>query len=99
MYKRQVYELSGDTAWSFPELAATVAEVAGRPVAYQDLTAEQYRAALVEAGLPEAIAQLLAAFDTDAANGLLADTPGDLSALLGRPTTPLADTVAEILKG
>ena len=34
-HENKAYELSGDTAWSFPEYAAVVAELTGREVAYQ----------------------------------------------------------------
>jgi NAD(P)H dehydrogenase (quinone) len=30
-YENAVYELSGDTAWSFDDFAATAASVSGRP--------------------------------------------------------------------
>jgi NAD(P)H dehydrogenase (quinone) len=35
------------------------------------------------------------ALDGNIRDGLLAGTPGDLSMLTGRPTTPLGDTLAE----
>ncbi len=41
-HEGKAYELSGDTAWTFTEFAAT-AQLLGRPVAYQPLTAEQER--------------------------------------------------------
>ncbi|WP_214414515.1 SDR family oxidoreductase [Sphaerisporangium fuscum] len=96
-HENAIYELSGDVAWSMPELAAEVAAVSGRPVAYQDLPAEAYEQALREAGLPEPFAAMYAGFDVAIARHALDDTPGDLSRLIGRPTTPLRDGVAAIL--
>jgi NAD(P)H dehydrogenase (quinone) len=48
---------------------------------------------------PEAFADILV--DVDVAGisrGLLTGGSGDLSRLIGRPTTPLADTIAAALK-
>ncbi|MBO3743804.1 SDR family oxidoreductase [Actinoplanes flavus] len=94
-----VYELAGDQPFTMTELAAEVARQTGAPVAYRDLPADGYRAALVEAGLPEQFAGLLADTDVKIRDGHLDDTTGTLSRLIGRPTTPLAEAVATALKG
>ncbi|MCW2773203.1 MAG: NmrA family protein [Nocardioides sp.] len=88
-----VYELSGDVAWSFDELAATFADVLGREVTYQRLTPDEHRALLVSFGLDEDTAAFVVALDQNIADGLLAVTTGDLARLIGRPTEPLAETV------
>jgi NAD(P)H dehydrogenase (quinone) len=88
-----VYELSGDEAWSYDDLAAAFGEVLGREVGYGALSPEEHRAALTGAGLDEATAGFLVALDQDTAEGLLGVTTGELSKLLGRPTTPMIDTV------
>jgi NAD(P)H dehydrogenase (quinone) len=88
-----VYELSGDVAWTFDDLAAVFGDVLGREVTYQRLTPEQHLAALLEAGLDEGTAGFVVALDQNAADGLLGVTTGELAKLLGRPTVPLAETV------
>ncbi|WP_020579642.1 SDR family oxidoreductase [Actinopolymorpha alba] len=98
-HENKAYELSGDHAWSFPELAAEIATAAGRPVNYHNLSPERHRATLLEAGLPEPVADLLVGIDAGVSAGLLAATPGELRTLIGRPTTPLAETVRELLGG
>ena len=90
-------ELAGDEAYSLPELAAEIARQSGRPVGYTNLPEADYRAALVGAGLPEALASLLADSDTGASKGALFDDSRQLGALIGRPTTPMAATVAMAL--
>ncbi|MCE7080220.1 NAD(P)H-binding protein [Streptomyces sp. ST2-7A] len=95
----QVYELSGDTAWSMAELAAVVGEVAGVSVVHRSLSPAEYEEALTGSGVPVETARTLAGMDTDIAAGWLADTPGDLSRLLGRPTTPLRETISAFLAG
>ncbi|MFD6178054.1 MULTISPECIES: SDR family oxidoreductase [unclassified Isoptericola] len=92
-----VYELSGDVAWTFDDLAAAAAEIVGRPVTYRRLTADEHRAALVAAGLDEDTAAFVVALDGDARAGLLSETSGDLARLIGRPTTPLADGLRRAL--
>ncbi|MFF3751290.1 SDR family oxidoreductase [Streptomyces sp. NPDC002018] len=93
-----VYELSGDTAWSFAEYAAELSRQTGRTIVYNDVPAETRLEILTGAGVPEPFAAILVDVDRATARGLLARTTGDLARLAGRPTTPLADTVAEALK-
>jgi NAD(P)H dehydrogenase (quinone) len=92
-HENAVYELSGDVAWSYDELAATFGEVLGREVVHRSLSPEAHQAALIEAGLDEGTAGFLVALDQNIAEGLLGVTTGELAKLIGRPTTPLIDTV------
>jgi NAD(P)H dehydrogenase (quinone) len=94
-----VYELAGDVAWDFQELAAAMSEVLGRPVQYTPLTTEEHLAALQAAGLDPALAGFLTAVDANIRDGLLAVTDGTLSRLIGRPTTPLVDGLRAINAG
>ncbi|MFD7449046.1 SDR family oxidoreductase [Kitasatospora sp. NPDC059827] len=93
----RVYELSGDTAWSLPELAAELAQASGKPVAHRDVTPAEHLEVLVGAGLPQGFAEALVDVDAGIARGELAGTPGDLARLIGRPTAPLAQSVREAL--
>lgn len=96
-HEGNVYELSGDHAWDYPELAAAIGEVLGREVVYRDLPAAEYVAALVGAGVPEGGAQFAAAADEGIKAGLLADATSDLRTLIGRPTTPLVEALRAAL--
>ncbi|MBP2492387.1 NAD(P)H dehydrogenase (quinone) [Methylobacterium sp. PvP062] len=89
----RIYELAGDESYTLTEFAAAIAAAAGRPVAYRDLPQAEYRAALVAAGIPSDFAALLADSDAAAARGALDDDTRQLSALIGRPTTPYRSTV------
>ncbi|KQM16075.1 NAD(P)-dependent oxidoreductase [Plantibacter sp. Leaf171] len=86
-----VYELSGDVAWTQPELAQAIGELIGREVTYQDLSPEDHSKALLAAGLDEGTVGFVVALDGNTRDGLLGDTSGDLSRLIGRPTTPLVE--------
>ncbi|MBA4247080.1 MAG: NAD(P)-dependent oxidoreductase [Microbacterium sp.] len=95
-HENRIYELSGDTAWSFAELAEAVAEVAGTPVALASVSPDEHAAALAAAGLDAGTTGFLVALDGDIRAGLLDATSGDLARLIGRPTTPLVDAVRVI---
>lgn len=93
----KVYELAGDNAWTLSELAAELSKQSGKTVVYQNLSEADFAAALKGVGLPEAFANLLADSDTGASKGGLFDDSHTLSKLIGRPTTPLAESVKGIL--
>jgi NAD(P)H dehydrogenase (quinone) len=93
-----IYELAGDTAWTLSDLAAEVSRQAGKPLAYVNLLEEDYESALVSAGLPPELADLLADADANAARGALFDDGGGLSGLIGRTTTPVAESIATALE-
>lgn len=94
----KVYELAGDDAYTLSELAAEVTRQSGKTVVYQNLPQADFKAALIGAGLPEPIADLLAASDVGAAQGGLFDDGHQLSRLIGRPTTMLATLVKAALR-
>lgn len=92
-----VYELAGDIAWTQDELAATIGEVLGKPVVAQQVTPEQQTEILTGAGLDPQLVGFLVGLDVATARGDLADADGSLAALIGRPTTPLADSLRAAL--
>lgn len=94
----RVYELAGDESYTLAEFAAELSKQTGKQVPYTDLPQADYRAALVQAGLPDFVADLLSDSDAAAAKGALFDDGKQLSRLIGRPTTPLKNTVATTLK-
>ncbi|MER7955949.1 NAD(P)H-binding protein [Streptomyces sp. NPDC096030] len=96
-HANRAYELSGDTAWSLAEYAAEVARRTGREIEYTNVPAEAHEAILTGAGVPAAFAAILVDVDRAIERGALARRTGDLSRLIGRPTTPLAETVAKAL--
>ncbi len=90
----QVYELVGDEAYTLAEFAAELSRQAGRPISYRDMTEADYKAMLLGAGLPEPLADALADEDHVARGDTLFDDSGTLGRLIGRPTTPMPETVA-----
>jgi len=86
-----VYELSGDVAWNQQQLADTFAEILGKPVELKSVSSEEHLAILKDSGLDEGTAGFVVALDANTRDGLLGETSGDLSRLIGHPTTPLID--------
>lgn len=90
-----VYELSGDTAWTFSDLAAAIGGLLDREVGYRSVSPEEHAQALTAAGLDEGTAGFVVALDGNIRDGALGDATSTLSDLIGRPTTPLAQGLAE----
>lgn len=93
----RVYELAGDTAYTRTELAEEVARQTGKPFTYNDVPVEAYAGILEDFGLPTGFAATLADADAQCANGALFDDSKTLSTLIGRATTPMADSVKTAL--
>jgi NAD(P)H dehydrogenase (quinone) len=87
----KVYELSGDVAWDYEELAEAASEASGRPVVFRDVTPEEHAEILTGYGLDAGTVGFVVALDQNTKDGLLSETSGELSALIGRPTTPLLE--------
>lgn len=94
----ETYELAGDRAWTLAELAAEIGLVAGKPVAYQNLSVADYAGVLASIGLPQPVAEMIAGWDAETEKGALQGDGAALRQLTGRPSTALAQTIGEILK-
>jgi len=97
-FENKTLELAGDVAYTLTELAAEISRQTGKTIPYKNLTEAEYAAVLESFGLPKPMAAAYANFDTGAAQGGLFDEGRVLSKLIGRPTTPLAESVAAALK-
>lgn len=93
----RTYELADDEGYTLADFAATIAEVAGKSIAYRDMPHAAFRDALIDMGLPEHVADLVADADAGASRGGLEDNGHQLSALIGRPTTPLRQMVEQAM--
>jgi NAD(P)H dehydrogenase (quinone) len=94
----KVYELAGDTSYTLSELAAEIARQSGKNIGYVNLPEAEYKNVLLKVGLPEPVAALLSDSDTGVSKGGLFDDGHQLSKLIGRPTTPLATSVAAMIE-
>jgi NAD(P)H dehydrogenase (quinone) len=95
-HTNKVYELGG-APFTMAELAAEVSKQNGKQVTYTNLPVEQYTQVLVNAGLPEPFAAVLADGDRGLAQGELYVAGNDLERLIGRAPTSLADAIRAAL--
>jgi NAD(P)H dehydrogenase (quinone) len=96
-HENTTYELGGDTAWSFAEYAAELSAQTGQEIVYNAVSPEALTGILTGAGLPAPLAAVFAGVDASIEKGELVVPGGDLSRLIGRPTTPLSEAVATAL--
>ncbi|GAA2328656.1 SDR family oxidoreductase [Dactylosporangium salmoneum] len=91
-----IYELGGDHAFTLTEFAEALARRFQTPVSYRDLPVEEYARTLEGFGVPDRFAEILAKSDAEIAKGALDVVTGELSRLLGRPTTTLDEFLATL---
>lgn len=96
-HDNKIYELAGDQAYTLSELAAEISKQTGKDIPYKDLPENGYASALKSFGLPEQLADAIAGWDKAASHDALYDNGHQLSQLIGRPTTPMHETVANAL--
>lgn len=93
----KVYELAGDKSFTLAEYAQKVSQISGTKVVYQNLPGAEYAKVLVQVGLPEGFAAVLANSDVGASKGGLFNDSKTLSTLIGRPTTPIDESIKAVL--
>lgn len=94
----KTYELAGDSAYTLAEFAAELSRQAGKTVPYVNMSKADFKGALLGAGLPEGLAELLADSDLGASKGGLFDEGRQLSDLIGRATTTLSEMMKSALR-
>jgi len=83
------YNISGNTAFTFAEVAETISVITGKPLSYYSPSQEEYKQTLADAGVPEGYIGMFAAFG-EAVKRNEFDTSGtDLETLLGRKPVSL----------
>src|SRR5271170_7531180 len=85
------YNLSGDTGFTYTDIAQAMSIVLEREVSYTPVTPDELRSMLAGSGMGEAMAGLLVSLDEPIAAGMFAKAGDDLTRLTARPTTTLVD--------
>ena len=93
----QTYELAGSTSFNKREYAEMLSRKSGKKVIVKDLSESDYAAALMQAGVPEVFARIVADYDARSADGWLHDDSRTLEKAIGRPTTPIEVTLDQAL--
>ena len=92
-HEGKIYELAGSNSFTLYDLAAYVTQASAKSVVYQNISPEDYLAALVGLGLPDGLAQVIVDADVQALNGTLYSDSKDLENILGRKTTSIKDQI------
>lgn len=85
---KNVYTLSGAQAFTTEEIAQHVSAAMGMPIEVVHVPLDALVQGMVEAGLPEPMARILASFDTNTAAGGVADVTDDYRRITGREPVP-----------
>ncbi|WP_407308262.1 SDR family oxidoreductase [Acinetobacter sp.] len=97
VHDNKTYELASSTAFNLDALAKTISEISSKPVVYKNLSAEDYKQMLLQAGLPESLAGTMVEADIEATRGAFFSESKDLENLLKHPTTSIEATVKSLL--
>ncbi len=93
----QAYELAGSTSFNKYEYAELLSRKSGKKVVVKDLAEAEYAAALMQAGVPEVFARIVADYDAKSADGWLFNDSRTLEKAIGRPTTTIEATLDKAL--
>ncbi|PXY02159.1 NAD(P)-dependent oxidoreductase [Marinifilum breve] len=97
-HKGKTYELAGDEFYTLSMLAEEISRQTGKNIPYNNLPEEEFANILENIGLPGGFAKALANCDISASNDALFNNSHELSRILGRPTTPIAESVKVALQ-
>lgn len=90
-YINAIYDITGPTAVSYPELAKILSEISGKEIKSLDLPASDYKGALVGSGLPEFVADLFLSFDLSVKQGSVAGVTTAVKDLSGQAPQDIRD--------
>lgn len=83
-----VQELTGPAAITMPQAAAELSEVIGREVTYVDVPRDGFRASLIDAGLPDWVADAIVPMYQAIRDGHAATVTNTVAEVTGRPARP-----------
>ena len=86
----RTYVVTGPSAISYDDVAASLADALGRDVAYLDVTPEEARRAMLDQGLPPFVVGQLGAVFTALRGGDQATTTDTVRSVTGRRPRPFA---------
>ena len=90
-HDNRTYSLSGDADFTYADIAEAMSAVLERDVTSVPVSSEELRMQLEGAGLDGGLAGFLVGLDETIATGAFARVGGDLTRLIGRPSTGLVE--------
>jgi uncharacterized protein YbjT (DUF2867 family) len=95
-HEGRTYVLTGPESLNFDEVAAEVSTTVGRPIAYQPITPEEFKAIILKHwNTIEPYADATVSIWRSASSGTYAPVDGDLAALIGRKPRSFAEFVRD----
>lgn len=88
---KKTYTLSGQQALTKTVIAAAVSAMVGKPIDVVQVPLEELVQGMIQAGLPEPLARVLASFDTNTAAGRVAEITEDFKRITGRQPQAFED--------
>ena len=92
---KKIYTLSGAEARTTAEIAKLVSNLVGKPIAVVQVPVDGLVQGMVGSGMPEVIARVFASFDTNTAQGRVANVTGDFKKLTSNDNTPFTSWLAK----
>ncbi|MHA3054742.1 SDR family oxidoreductase [Acinetobacter sp. ANC 4633] len=96
-HEQKVYELAGSSSFTLSDLAHTITQIAGKTVRYQNLGTQEYTEALLAAGLPEGLVDVIVDADIQAAKGAMYSESKDLEHLIGHANTDIKSQIEQLI--
>ena len=97
-HEHKTYELAGSESFTLADLAHAISLASGKAVTYQNLSQEDYKHGLIQAGLPAGLAEVIADADAQTAKGAMFSSSKDLEKLIGRKTVPVNAQVQAVFQ-
>ena len=94
-YANRTLAFDGSEALTFAAIAQQVGAILNEPIAYSSPDVATFENQMSQLGLPHPVIELLKTFSIAIAQGEFDQQSTDLATVLGRPTRPLADFLAE----
>lgn len=96
--ENKTYHFTGNTAYSFADISATLTELTGKTVTYTNVTAAAFTERMQQRKLPESMIQKILDFITDIKHNQEADVYSDLENSLGRKAASLKEGLKKIFE-
>ncbi len=96
--RSEILDVTGRAAITQDELAATMSEVTGKPIAHVEVPPKGLAEGLAHAGLPPHMVKVVVDFDVDASQGYHAIVTSTVERLTGTPPEPLKEFLGKHLK-
>ncbi|MBJ7470714.1 MAG: SDR family oxidoreductase [Solirubrobacteraceae bacterium] len=97
-HEKTAYDITGPQAVTQAELASMVAEVTGESVELVGLPDDAYFDHLLDAGVPQEVADVMSSFGEATREGFLGKVSTDVADLTGKPPAALRDVLERALK-